>query len=143
MLLSLDFHIVSVCHYLSEFFNFILCSTYHEFREHLPFSVVLWQNWKDLSIAYFLNMEGFWMLLPWRRLSFEDKHGLCLVKLQLPVMQFDKCKTFLFMISLWWVLKTWISRSSSMLFEHLLLVHSCLLFSGQVQHAACLIFYFV
>ncbi|KAH7864022.1 hypothetical protein Vadar_024727 [Vaccinium darrowii] len=33
--------------------------------------------------------------------SFEDKRGLCSVKLQLPVMLSDRCKIFRSAISLW------------------------------------------
>lgn len=72
--------------------------------EYVSYFYLLWQNWRDLYIAYFLNMEGFWTLLLWRRQSFVDKLGLYLLKWQLLVMLSGRCKTFHFMISLWFVL---------------------------------------
>ena len=66
--------------------------------------VLALQSWRDLCMHCSRSMGEFWTSLLWRRLSLGARHGLFLVKLRLPVMQFGRCKISLFMINLWWVL---------------------------------------
>lgn len=63
------------------------------------------QSWRDLFMPCSHSMGGSWTLLPWKQPSFEGRLGLSSVKWLLPATLSDRCKTFHFMRSPWWVLQ--------------------------------------